>query len=68
MDKQRVHQVVDEFPDEVDIRALSYKLYVLESIELGEKDFDEGRFLTQEEVKKRFARWLGGDQCPGRDS
>lgn len=68
MNKRLVHEIIDSFADDVDIAELSHKLHVMQEIQLGEKEIDEGRFLTQEEAKKRFARWLAGDQCPGRDS
>ena len=68
MDKHLVHHVVDSFSDDVDIVELRNKLRVMEEIRLGEMDIDEGRFLTNEEAKKRFDRWLTAHQAPNLDS
>ena len=58
MRKETVRQIVDSFPDEVDIDQLSYRIYVLDKIERGERAIDEGRFLTHEEAKERLKEWL----------
>jgi predicted transcriptional regulator len=58
VEKQLVHEVVESFEEDVNIDALFDRLYVLEKIRQGEKDFEEGRYLTQEEVRKRFSKWL----------
>ena len=37
---------------------LQRKLSILEGIALGEQALREGRTVTQDEAKKRFAKWL----------
>jgi PHD/YefM family antitoxin component YafN of YafNO toxin-antitoxin module len=34
------------------------RLAVLDAIAIGQKDMDEGRVLTHEQVKARMAKWL----------
>ena len=46
MKKQLVHDIVDTFADDVNLSELADKLQVVQEIQLGEKDIDEGRFLT----------------------
>lgn len=58
MRKETVLEVVDSFPDEIDIDALLNRLYVMEQIEQGERDIDAGRFVTQEEAEQRMRQWL----------
>jgi len=68
MKKQLVHDIVETFADDIDLSELADKLQVVQEIQLGEKDIDEGRFLTNEEAKKRLARWRTGHQYPKRDA
>ena len=42
-------------PDESTIEDIQYYLYVLQCIEEGEKDIENGNILTQEEVESRLA-------------
>ena len=56
--KEKVQQVVGELPEDVDVDALVEKLYLLEKIELGERQLAEGKGVPHEEVKKRCGRWL----------
>ena len=37
---------------------IQYHLYVLQKIERGLKDADEGRVYTQKEVERMMAKWL----------
>jgi predicted transcriptional regulator len=37
-----------------------YKIYVRQSIEQGLKDVDEGRVISHEDLKKKFAEKLLG--------
>jgi len=58
MQKEKIQQVVDTFPEEVDMDALLEKLYLLDKIEQGEKQLAEGKGIAHEEVKKRLQKWL----------
>jgi hypothetical protein len=54
--KEKVQQVVSDLPEDVDVDALAEKLYLLEKIELGERQLAEGKGVPHEEAKKRLTR------------
>ncbi|MFZ1932631.1 MAG: hypothetical protein WCB27_06155 [Thermoguttaceae bacterium] len=56
--KEKVQQVVSELPEDVDVDALAEKLYLLEKIELGERQLAEGKGIPHDEAKKRLEKWL----------
>jgi hypothetical protein len=56
--KEHIKQVVDEFPDDVDVDELMEKIYLLRKIELAEKQFSEGDVFTHEEVEEQMKSWL----------
>ena len=57
--KQEVSNLLTRLPDDCSLEDVQYHLYVLQKIERGLKDAEEGRDYTQEEVGKRMAKWLG---------
>ena len=56
--KEKVQQVVGELPEDVDVDTLVEKLYLLEKIELGERQLAQGEGIPHEDAKKRLAKWL----------
>jgi hypothetical protein len=56
--KERVLQLVEAFPEEVDVDALMEKLYLLQKIETAERELARGEGVPDEEVEDRLARWL----------
>lgn len=56
--KQEVSKLLENLPDDCALEDIQYHLYVLQKIERGLKDADEGRVYTQEEVEKKMAKWL----------
>ncbi len=57
--KDAVRQILDELPEDASYQDIQYRIYVRQKVEQGLKDLEEGRVLTQEEVERRMARWLG---------
>jgi predicted transcriptional regulator len=57
--KREVTGLLSRLPDDCSLEDIQYHLYVLQKIERGLKDAEEGKVLTQEEVEKKMARWLG---------
>lgn len=57
--KQEVNDLLKRLPDDCTLEDVQYHLYVLQKIERGLKDIEEGRFYTQEEVEKKMSKWLG---------
>ncbi len=56
--KQEVSKLLKRLPDNCTLEDVQYHLYVLQKIERGLKDAEEGRVYTQEEVEKMMAKWL----------
>ena len=57
--KQEVSNLLARLPDDCSLEDVQYHLYVLQKIERGLKDAEEGRVYTQEEVENRMSKWLG---------
>lgn len=58
MSKQEIAALLEEFPDDVDIREFQRRLALLARIDEGERDIAEGRILTHEQAVARLAPWL----------
>jgi len=56
--KQEVSELLNRLPDDCSLEDIQYHLYVLQKIERGLKDVEEGRVYTQEEVEKMMSKWL----------
>jgi predicted transcriptional regulator len=56
--KQEVRELLNRLPDDCSLEDIQYHLYVLQKIERGLKDIEEGRVYTQEEVEKMMSKWL----------
>jgi len=56
--KDKVRQVLDAFPEEIDVDALMEKLYLLQKIETAEKELADGEGIPDEEVEQRLGQWL----------
>jgi len=56
--KQKACDIISRMPEDASLEEIQYHLYVLQCIEQGEKDIEDGRTLTHVEVKQRLAEWL----------
>jgi predicted transcriptional regulator len=56
--KEMAQKVISGLPEEATFDDIQYHLYVLECIERGEKEIEEGKVLTENEVRQRAAKWL----------
>lgn len=56
--KQEVEELLKELPDDATLEDIQYHIYVKQKIAQGLADVHAGRVMSQEEVEKRFARWL----------
>ncbi len=50
MQKEKVRQILDAFPEDIDIDALMEKLYLLEKIEAAERELANGEGIPDEEM------------------
>jgi len=55
--KQEVIELLKRLPEDCTLEDVQYHLYVLQKIERGLKDIEEGRVYTQEEVEKKMSKW-----------
>jgi predicted transcriptional regulator len=56
--KSKLETLFKELPDKVDIEEVMYRLYLLQKIERGEADIQEGRTLSHRDAMKRLSkRW-----------
>jgi predicted transcriptional regulator len=56
--KERAQKVISNMPEEATFDDIQYQLYVLECIEKGEKEIEDGKTLSDGEVRQRLAKWL----------
>jgi len=56
--KQEVQELLQELPEDATLEDIQYHIYVKQKIAQGLADVRAGRVISQEEVEKRFARWL----------
>ena len=56
--KEKIKTTIDSLPDNFTIEDIIEELIILDKIEQGLKDVEEGRVYTTEEAKKRLDKWL----------
>lgn len=54
--KSKLEILFKELPDKVDIEEVMYRLYLLQKIEAGETDIQEGLILSHKEAMKRMSK------------
>jgi predicted transcriptional regulator len=55
--KERVRKIVEQLPEECSVEDVQHQLYVIEKVRRGLKSIEEGRGISHDEVRKRFAPW-----------
>ena len=58
--KEEVRKLLEQLPDTSSFEDIQYHIYVREKIEQGLQDMKKGRVLSQAEMERRMAKWLGG--------
>lgn len=58
MQKERILEVVEALPDDVDVDSLIERLYLLRRLELAEEEIAAGQLVEHDDVERRFAKWL----------
>ena len=54
--KSKLEGLLKDLPEKVDVEDVMYRLYVLQKIEVGEKDIAEGRTLPHEDAVERLSK------------
>ncbi|MEK9142876.1 MAG: hypothetical protein AAB308_17620 [Nitrospirota bacterium] len=55
--KDEVLELVSQFPDQIEIEELIYRLYLREKLETAETDMAAGRTLSTGELRSEAAKW-----------
>ncbi|MEQ8417179.1 MAG: hypothetical protein RIB71_22035 [Imperialibacter sp.] len=58
MKKTQVLDAIQDMPEDIAIDVLMEKLIVLQKIEEGQKQIQEGKVYTEEEAEKKLEKWL----------
>ena len=54
--KSKLETLFKELPENVDTEEVMYRLYLLQKIEAGERDIQEGRTLSHKDAVERLSR------------
>ncbi|MEQ9376432.1 MAG: hypothetical protein RIG68_14700 [Imperialibacter sp.] len=58
MKKTQVLDAIQDMPEDIAIDVLMEKLIVLQKIEEGQKQIQEGKVYREEEAEKKLEKWL----------
>ena len=61
--KQAALRMIELMPDDVSLEDIVYELYFRQRIDRGLDELDQGKTVSNEEVKRSVAKWL---QSAGR--
>jgi hypothetical protein len=56
--KKEIKKLLNKLPDDCTIEDVQYHLYVIEKIQRGINRAETEGVLLQDEVEKRFAKWI----------
>jgi predicted transcriptional regulator len=56
--KEATLKLVESLEEDATFEDIMYELYVLQKIERGQRDAEEGRTISHDEAKKRLDQWL----------
>ena len=56
--KQEVESLLSKVPDDCSLEDIQYHLYVIEKVRNGLEAADSHGTASQEEVERRFGKWL----------
>jgi predicted transcriptional regulator len=57
--KEQILQAVHRLPDDIDYRDVSEEIAFLAAVREAERDIEEGRLVSNEQMKARIAEWTG---------
>jgi predicted transcriptional regulator len=56
---EEVRRLLDTLPPEASFEDIQYHIYVQQAIRRGLAAAERGELIEQDEVEKRFSKWLG---------
>ena len=57
--KEQVLQVIHRLPDDIDYRDVADEIAFLSAMREAERDIEQGRLITNEQMKARISEWTG---------
>lgn len=55
--KQQVLQAIQRLPEDIDFRDITDEIALLAAVHEAERDIEQGRLVSNEEMKSRIAGW-----------
>jgi predicted transcriptional regulator len=55
--KEQVLQAIHRLPDDIDYRDAADEIAFLAGVREAERDIEQGRVVTNEQMKARFGEW-----------
>ncbi|MBF0556699.1 MAG: hypothetical protein HQK96_19455 [Nitrospirae bacterium] len=56
--KKKIHEFINDLPEETDIDEVIYRFYLLQKLETAEKDIKENRLVSHEESIRESLKWF----------
>lgn len=56
---EEVRQLLDRLPEDASYEDIQSHIYVRQAVQLGIEAADRGEVISQVEVERRMAKWLG---------
>ena len=58
--KEQVLEAIQRLPDDIDFRDVTDEIALLAAVHEVEQDIQQGRVISNDEMKSRIAQWSGG--------
>ena len=55
--KEQVLQAIQRLPDDIDFRDVADEIALLAAVQEAERDIEQGRLISNEEMKSRIGQW-----------
>jgi len=55
--KEQVLQAIQRLPDDIDFRDVADEIALLAALQEAEGDIEQGRLISNEEMKSRIGQW-----------
>lgn len=56
--KEKVIKIIKKLPDDANYDDIMESIYVQQMISEGIEQLDNGEYISHEEIKERFKKWL----------
>jgi predicted transcriptional regulator len=56
--KEQVLQAIQRLPEDIDFRDVTEEIAFMKAVSEAERDIEQGRLVSNEEMKSRIAQWI----------